>query len=220
MFAQCSLFLKPHYSWIKLDHFFQGSWRHSILLRTVFIGIVGRRASAPVWTLHDALYHKRAPFMRFQTDLKVMIVRLGPTDLFLNPVINIMKFRYNINSLQREERYEHMELLGAADTKRKQKEASLVNTGFMLILKPGIPALALIRNPDCYPIGCLSSNRLTGEVPWILTPLNACVCAHADRNFLLVLLECHFVASCGISFTSSVNFWSIRKMYNIQQGCY
>lgn len=94
-----------------------------------------------------------------------MIVRLSPTDLFLNPVINIMKFRYNINSLQREKRYEHMELLGAADTKGKQKEASLVNTGFMLILKPGIPALALIRNPDCYPIACPSSNRLTGEVP-------------------------------------------------------
>lgn len=97
-------FLKLHYSWIRLNHIFQGSWKHSILLRTIFsrnhgekgVGIWLNPTQCSASFKHFRLWAgTHVPFLRFQKDLKVMIVRLRLTDiLFLNPVIVIIIFLY------------------------------------------------------------------------------------------------------------------------------
>lgn len=84
-------FLKLCYSWIKLNHFFQGSCRHSILLRTVFSGNHGEKGfriclNTTQCSVSLKCFRLRAdthvPFLRFQKDLKVMIVRLSLTDFY------------------------------------------------------------------------------------------------------------------------------------------
>lgn len=98
-----------------------------------------------------------------------------------------------------------MELPGAVETKGKQKEVDIFpgQAWFHAYFKAWDTGTGINQKSCMLPNRTSVLKQAQGEkYPEFMTPLDVRV--HTDRSFFLVLPECHFAASCGISLTSSV----------------